>query len=89
MSHTPKASPVAGAKLLTPGDHTLILIDYQSQMAFATRSIDAVELRNNTALVAQGAAGFGVSTIAHHRGGEELLRPDVRRGHGRIPGPGD
>ena len=34
-------------KLLTPTNHTLILIDHQPQMAFATRSIDIAELRNN------------------------------------------
>jgi nicotinamidase-related amidase len=32
-------------------------------MAFATKSIDAVTLRNNAALVAQAAAGFNVPTI--------------------------
>ncbi|VTU14074.1 hydrolase [Variovorax sp. RA8] len=58
-----KATPTAGAKLLTPTDHTLVMIDFQSQMAFATHSIDAVTLRNNAALVANAAAGFGVSTI--------------------------
>ncbi|MBT2321550.1 hydrolase [Variovorax paradoxus] len=58
-----KATPTAGAKLLTPNDHTLVMIDFQSQMAFATHSIDAVNLRNNAALVANAAAGFGVSTI--------------------------
>jgi len=57
------AKPVAGAKLLSPKDHTLIMIDFQSQMAFATHSIDAVSLRNNAALVAHSAAGFGASTI--------------------------
>ena len=60
---TLKATPTAGAKLLTPKDHTLILIDFQSQMAFATHSIDAVTLRNNAALVSHAAAGFGASTI--------------------------
>ena len=60
---TLKATPAAGAKLLTPKDHTLILIDFQSQMAFATHSIDAVTLRNNAALVSHAAAGFGASTI--------------------------
>lgn len=30
-------------KLLTPKNHTLILIDHQPQMAFATRSIDIAE----------------------------------------------
>ncbi|MBN9530887.1 MAG: hydrolase [Alphaproteobacteria bacterium] len=58
-----KATPTPGAKLLSPKDHTLIMIDFQSQMAFATHSIDAVSLRNNAALVAHAAAGFGVSTI--------------------------
>ena len=57
------ATPTAGPKLLTPTDHTLVMIDFQSQMAFATHSIDAVTLRNNAALVANAAAGFGVSTI--------------------------
>ena len=57
------ATPTPAPLLLTPMDHTLILIDHQSQMAFATHSIDATVLRTNTALVAQAAAGFGVSTI--------------------------
>jgi nicotinamidase-related amidase len=57
------ATPTPGSKLITPKDHTLILIDYQSQMAFATHSIDAITLRTNAALVANAAAGFGVSTI--------------------------
>ncbi len=59
----PEAKPVPGRTLLTPDDHTLILIDFQSQMAFATKSIDAVALRNNAAMVAKAAKGFGVSTI--------------------------
>ena len=59
----PKASPVPGSRLISPKDHTLILIDFQSQMSFATKSIDAVNLRTNAALVSQAAAGFGVSTI--------------------------
>ena len=58
-----QATPTPGKLLLNPSDHTLILIDHQSQMAFATKSIDAVTLRNNAALVAEAAAGFGVATI--------------------------
>ena len=58
------ASAVAGKSLLTPLDHTLIMIDHQSQMAFATKSIDAVALRNNAALVSRAAAGFGVLRAA-------------------------
>jgi nicotinamidase-related amidase len=60
---TTKATPTPGSQLVTPKDHTLIMIDFQSQMAFATKSIDAVTLRNNAALVAHAAKGFGVSTI--------------------------
>ena len=58
-----KATAKPGSKLLAPKDHILIMIDFQSQMAFATHSIDAVALRNNAALVAHAAAGFEVSTI--------------------------
>lgn len=58
-----KPSPVPGKQLVSPHDHTLVLIDFQSQMSFATKSIDAVTLRNNAALISHAAAGFGVSTI--------------------------
>ncbi len=57
------ATPTPGKGLLTPADHTLLMIDFQSQMTFATKSIDAIMLRNNAALIAQAAAGFKVSTI--------------------------
>jgi nicotinamidase-related amidase len=60
MSHA-KAAP--GKLLLTPQDHTLIMIDFQSQMSFATKSIDAITLRNNAALISHAAAGFSVPTI--------------------------
>jgi len=58
-----KATATPGKLLLSPKDHTLILIDFQSQMAFATKSIDPVVLRNNAALVSHAARIFGVSTI--------------------------
>lgn len=57
------ATTKPGASLLTPADHTLIMIDFQSQMAFGTKSIDGVLLRNNAGLVAAAAKGFGASTI--------------------------
>jgi nicotinamidase-related amidase len=60
---TLKATATPGKLLLSPKDHTLILIDFQSQMAFATKSIDPVALRNNAALVSHAARIFGVSTI--------------------------
>ncbi|AVG16222.1 hydrolase [Chromobacterium vaccinii] len=59
----PTATTAPSPLLLTPRDHTLIMIDYQSQMAFATHSIDMPTLRNNAGLVASAAAGFGVSAI--------------------------
>src|SRR5713226_5017084 len=59
----PTAQPKPGKTLLSPTDHTLILIDFQSQMAFATKSIDPVVLRNNAALVANAARIFNVPTI--------------------------
>ncbi len=58
-----KATPTPAKALLDPSNHALILIDYQSQMAFATKSIAAELLRNNAALIANGAAGFKVPTI--------------------------
>lgn len=61
MPITAKATP--GSTLLTPKDHALVLIDFQSQMAFATHSIDAVSLRNNAGLVARAAASFKVPTL--------------------------
>jgi nicotinamidase-related amidase len=57
------ATPTPGALLLSPTDHALLMIDFQSQMSFATHSIDAVNLRGNAALVARAAAGFKVPTI--------------------------
>ncbi|AHE56738.1 isochorismatase family protein [Sphingomonas sanxanigenens] len=57
------ATPTPGKTLLSPADHILVMIDFQSQMAFATKSISAELLRNNAALVANAAAGFGVATI--------------------------
>jgi nicotinamidase-related amidase len=59
----PTALPVPGKTLLDPSNHTLVLIDHQSQMAFATKSIDAVSLRNNVGLVSKAAADFNVATI--------------------------
>jgi len=59
----PTAKPTPGKLLLSPTDHTLILIDFQSQMAFATKSIDAVTLRNNAALISNAAKIFNVSAI--------------------------
>jgi nicotinamidase-related amidase len=58
-----QATPTPAKGLLSPSDHALLMIDFQSQMAFATKSIDAIALRNNAGLVASAAAGFKVPTI--------------------------
>ncbi len=60
---TVNATPTPGPLLVSPEDHALVMIDFQSQMSFATKSIDAVNLRNNAALVAHAAKGFGVPAI--------------------------
>lgn len=57
------ATPTPAKDLLSPTNHALVLIDFQSQMAFATKSISAELLRNNAALISNGAAGFKVPTI--------------------------
>ncbi len=56
----PKAKLHSALSLLTVQDHTLMLINFQPQMAFGTKSIDPVTLRNDASLMAQTAAGFGV-----------------------------
>ncbi|SFO34115.1 Nicotinamidase-related amidase [Chitinophaga sp. YR627] len=49
--------------LLTPDNHTLVLIDFEGQMGFATKNIDILELRQNVALVAGGSKIFNVPTV--------------------------
>jgi len=63
MASAVKAAATPGKTLLSPTDHILIMIDFQSQMAFATKSIDATTLRNNAALVANAARIFNVANI--------------------------
>ncbi len=58
-----KMTTTPAPSLLTPENHTLVMIDHQPQMAFATRSIDISLLRTNSALVAESGAGFNVPTI--------------------------
>nr|MBV6629929.1 hydrolase [Oceanococcus sp. HetDA_MAG_MS8] len=62
-THAAKAKPVPSNDLLSPDNHSLILIDHQPQMAFATKSIDIVELRNNVTGLAKSAKAFNVPTI--------------------------
>jgi len=49
--------------LLNPGNHLLVMVDYQSQMAFATNNIPIELLRSNTAIVAGASKIFNIPTI--------------------------
>ncbi|MBK0368323.1 hydrolase [Flavobacterium agrisoli] len=51
------------SELLSPSNHSLVLIDHEGQMGFATASIPMVELRNNTAIVAGASKIFKVPTV--------------------------
>ncbi|PZR25263.1 MAG: hydrolase [Citrobacter freundii] len=50
-------------ELLNPTNHALVLIDHESQMAFAVKNIDIDQLRNNTAIVAGASKIFNVPTV--------------------------
>ncbi|WP_298545808.1 hydrolase [uncultured Aquimarina sp.] len=53
----------ASKQLLNPTNHTLLMIDHESQMAFAVESQPIEELRNNTGLLAASATLYQVPTI--------------------------
>ncbi|WP_295118537.1 hydrolase [uncultured Chitinophaga sp.] len=50
-------------KLLDPTNHALVLIDFESQMAFAVSNIDISLLRINTAIISGASKIFNVPTI--------------------------
>ena len=53
----------AKLELLTPANHTLVLIDYQPQMLFGVTSIDRQSLKNNAVALAKAAKAFKVPMI--------------------------
>jgi nicotinamidase-related amidase len=59
MPYTPKISP----NLLTPANHSLFLIDYESQMLFPLKSINTGEFRDNVGIVAGASKIFNVPTV--------------------------
>lgn len=60
----PNNDPANGAKqLLNPTNHVLLMIDHESQMAFAVESQPIEELRNNTGLLAATSKIYDVSTV--------------------------
>ena len=62
-AYAQRAKPMPSSELLTPENHTLILIDHQPQMAFAANSIETNLLINNVTQVAKSAKLFEVPTI--------------------------
>ena len=50
-------------KLLSPANHALVLIDFEGQMAFATKSIDASQLRCNVGIISGASKIFNVATV--------------------------
>lgn len=59
ISSAQKPSP----ELLNPTNHSLLLIDHEGQMAFATHSISTTELRNNVGLVSGASKIFKIPTV--------------------------
>lgn len=59
IAHAQKPSP----KLLDGANHTLVMIDHQPQMAFATQSHPIELIRNNAAMVSKAAKTFNVSVV--------------------------
>ena len=51
------------SNLLSPGNHALVLIDFEGQMAFATKSISISELRINSAILSGASKIFNIPTI--------------------------
>ncbi|MCG2617433.1 hydrolase [Terrimonas sp. NA20] len=62
LSVTAKAQKPS-TDLLNPTNHTLVLIDHESQMAFAVKNIETEILKNNTAIVAGASKIFNVPTV--------------------------
>lgn len=65
----------ASPRLLTPDNSTVILIDHQPQMAFATRSIDGQTLVNNVAGLAKAAKLFDVPTVLTSVAAQSFIGP--------------
>ncbi len=53
----------ASKELLNPTNHVLLMIDHESQMAFAVESQPIEELRNNTGLVAATSKAYEIPTV--------------------------
>ena len=50
-------------ELLSPDNHSLVLIDFEGQMAFATKNIDVTRLRANAAIITGASKIFNIPTV--------------------------
>ena len=62
-AHAEPTKNGASARLLTPENSAVILIDHQPQMAFAVQSMDRTLLVNNVTGLAKSAKAFNVPTV--------------------------
>ncbi len=53
----------ASQELLNPENHVLLMIDHESQMAFAVESQPIEELRNNSGLISGTAKIYNIATV--------------------------
>lgn len=65
----------ASKELLNPTNHTLMLIDHESQMAFAVESQPIEELRNNTGLISNLAIVYDIPTVVTTVAERSFSRP--------------
>jgi nicotinamidase-related amidase len=86
INMTVDATPTPGKSLISPADHVLLLIDHQSQMAFATKSIDTTVLRTNVSLISNAARVFGVDTILTTVAAESFSGPIFNEITDNFPG---
>ena len=61
--------------LLVPDNHVLVLIDFEGQMGFATKSISISELRTNTAIICGTSKIFHVPTIVTTEAEQSISGP--------------
>lgn len=80
-----QATPTPGKALLTPTNHTLLLIDQQSMMALTTQSHSGIELRSNASLIAKAAKSFNVKTILTTAAAKSFAGPMIDETHSVFP----
>jgi nicotinamidase-related amidase len=72
--------------LIEPKSIGLVLVDFQPQMTFATKSIDTQTLVNNAVALARGAKLFGIPTILTSVAAESFSGPTYKQLTDVLPG---